>query len=219
MKKGIIENIIKKEIDRHYGNAFTEFKTEILLGKNKIANIYLGNLKRLSEDLYYLRYTEPKDVHLSEGKRDIKIKVEGIDEPVTKLWLETGFEFFEKLGEENIKLVWHHCLERIKSSRQQDDIIDLIRKFDKGKGLRLCYWYSDFIPCFQISDEIEPVKRFIDNKYRKEAINLNEAILKNYFDMQEPYIEISQHLFDFRTSATNIEAKKYASMIDEFLQF
>lgn len=218
MNEGVIEKIVRKEIERYYDTVFTEFKTEILLDKNKIANIYLGNLKRLGEDLYYLRYTEPKNTHLSEGKRDIKFKVENIHEPVTRLWLGNGFEFFEKLGEKNIKLEWRHCLERIKTSKQQEDIIDLIRKFDKGKGLHLSYWYSDFIPCFQISDEIEPVKRFIDNKYYKEVINLDEVILKNYFDMQEPYIEISQHLFDFRTSATNIEAKKYAKMVDEFLK-
>jgi len=211
MTEGIIENVVRKEIDRHYSNVFTEFKTDILISQDKIASIYLGNLKRFEQE----RYTKPEDVHLSEGKRDIKIKVESMHEPITKLWLENGFDFFKKLGEKNINLRWEHCLDRIKTSPKEKDVIELINDFKKDSGKSLYYEYFDAMPSFGISDDMLLVKKFVDD-YKK-AINFDELILKNYHHRLEYSLDISRHLLDLEISGTNLDAKNYAKMVDEFL--
>ncbi len=208
MKEGIIENVVRKEIDRHYSNVFTEFKIDILLTKDKIAGIYLGPLERS------VSYEQERGI-ISKGKRKIDIKINCLNPPVTASWLEKGFDFFGKLGEKDINLRWEHCLDRIKTSKKEKDIIELIRDFEKKEGKQLCYDYFDSTPSFWIKDEINKVKEFI-NDYKK-AINLDEAILSNYRSQEGYMINISKHIFGLEISGTNLDAKKYAKMVDEFL--
>lgn len=219
MREGMIEQIVRKEIETHGDNVFTEFKTELMLSKNKIVGIYLGNLKGISSDDFKKNvehYEKSEDIDLSDDKRDIKIEVRSLHEPVTKLWFERGFEFFSKLGEKNIKIRWDCIVERIKSSPKKADIIELIKDFERGTGRSLCNYYSDYIPLFEINDRAVEVKEFMD-KYR-EVINLDEAELRNYSDSKELTLKIGRNLFNFQTLGTNPDAEKYAKMVDEFLE-
>ncbi len=211
MTEGTVEKIVREEIGRHGYNAFTELSTEIMLSDYWIIGIYLGKLKRFAD-----RYADPKNAPLSKGERDIRIKIESVHEPVTKLWLERGFEFFERLGEKNVRIRWENIIENIKSSKKARDIISLIQDFNRVTGKFVHYEESPSIPLFEIFNGIENVRRFVTD-YATE-INLDVAALKNYSDSKNPPIKISRSLFDFRAAGTNPDAEKYAKMTDEFLR-
>lgn len=204
MNKRIIEDVVSKEIDRHYSNVFTEFKTEILLAEDKIATIYLSPLRR---DIF-VRHDDTKDKVISYGHRKINLEVSSLNfsDPIIPSWLENGFEFFIKLGEKGIEL----------ESKKEKDIVGLIKEFEEREGKRLCCGYSD-TPYLLISDDINSVKKFI-NSYKGE-INLDEAILRNYnyHNSRELHLNITKKLFSFESLGTNLDAKKYAKMVDEFL--
>lgn len=213
MKQGIIEKIVSEEIDRHEEKVFTEFKTEIMLSKNKIVGIYLGNLKRFEN-----RYVKPEDIPLSDGKREIQIKVESIHEPVAESQLERGFEFFRGLNQKLVGIEWRSIAENLKKSPKTYTIFEFADSFnrqqDKKSNEIYCCRY-DMIPLIEIGDEIEKIKRFMN--YCKEGVDFEKASLRAYPENQGFTLRIGRNLFDFQTIGTNSDTKKYAKTVDEFL--
>lgn len=225
MDRGIIEQIIIKEVGKynsdvfswdismHYKHVFTELKTDVLLAKDKIASIYLGPLIRNHPDRYA---RENQKQNLSNGKREIKIEVNSYYSPIIGSWLKNGFELFGKLKEKNIRVEWGHCLERIRKFPKSKDITDLADDFKDVSGRKMYYSYSDVAPLFSISDDIKSVKRFVCTY--KEAINLDEAMLKNASHEDKFTLSIGRNLLDFSALGTNEDSIIYAGFVDEFLR-
>ena len=213
MHRGKIEEIIRKEVGGNNSNVFSESKTDILLSKDKIAGIYLGPLVRNHPDRYA---RESQKQNLSDGKREIRIEASSYYSPITGSWLKRGFELFGKLKQENVEVEWERDLERIKLSPKNKSIVSLINDFKKAEGRQLYYYYSDLTPVFWIKDDIKPVERFIDTY--KEAINLDEAVLKDRNPRKEFCLSIGKNLLNFGMTCTNKDSIKYAGLVDEFLR-
>lgn len=214
MEEGIIEKIVREEIDRNGDIVFTEFKTDIMLSKNKTIEVYLGNLK-IFED----RYAKPEDAHLSDGKRDIKIKIKSMHVPITDLWLEKGFGFFKGLNQKNVKINWHNIPENIKKSPKTNSIFEFVDSFNRKQNQKsdeiYCSQYGS-IPLLEIGDEIKKIKKFVS--YCSEGVDFEKASLNNYFENRDLTLEISKYLFNLKDIGTNSTAKKYSKMVDEFLR-
>lgn len=214
MEEGIIEKIVTDEIDRNGDIVFTEFKTDIMLSKNKTIGVYLGNLK-IFED----RYAKPEGVPLSDGKRDIKIKIKSIHKPVTELWLKKGFEFFKGLNQKYVKINWHNIPENIKKLPKTNSIFEFIDSFNREQNKKsdeiYCSEYGS-IPLIEIGDEIKKIKKFVS--YCSRGVDFEKASLNNYFENRDLTLEIRKNLFDFYIIGTNPDVKKYSKMVDEFLR-
>ncbi len=213
MSAGIIKKFIREKAGGENSNVFTESKTDILLEKDRVASIYLGPLIRNHPDRYA---REDQKENLSDGKREIRIEAASYYSPITGSWLRRGFELFDKLKEESVEVEWERDLKRIKRSPKNKSIVSLIDDFKKAEGKQLYYYYSGLTPTFWIRGDIKPVERFIDAY--KEAINLDEAILKDHNPRKDFCLSIGKNLLNFGMTCTNKDSIKYAGLVDEFLK-
>lgn len=213
MAQGIVEDIVSKEIDRYYHNVFSEFKTDILLGKNKIINIYLGFIERFVPD----RYTKPEEMYISDEKRRVKIKVETINQLITKEWVEKGFEFFKEIKENYICIKWENIKERIyKYQNKPKDLSELVRDYQLlNKKEFLSVDDLPSIAHFDIWGYTSSIQKFIVE--HKSTLDFSEAILES--SLHHKYdIKVDKNLLDFDGLGTNANTKEYARLVDKFLE-